>query len=291
MNQASHQQELEHLFGLIGSQVIRFAEAAQIVGKSIAQVQEQLQGTLDPLAKSQANLQDRVNAFIQAFQKILEINEKLPALTRDVVASLAKRGWYLSLEMSLSSLNKLLELLSSGDTEQIERFMETYYSGQITQIQKDLEKKYPERAHIMTNAFAAHRREEYNLSVPIFLAQADGICFQVIDKKLFSKHKVKPQTAQFVENMVTYDTIMAALLEPLRIATPISASIKELESVDYDNILNRHAILHGTSTTYGTLGNSLKAISLLHYIATVLASVNSHQGEITPKQPASPNCL
>ncbi len=279
MNQESHQQELEHLFSLIGSQVIHFAEAAQIVGESIVRVQERLQETLSPLAKSQANLQVRVNAFIQAFQKILEINEKLPVLTRDVVASLAKRGWYLSLEMSLSSLNKLLELLSSGDTKQIERFMETYYSGQIDQIQEDLKNKLPARAHLMVSAFAAHRREEYSLSVPVFLAQADGICIQTIGQTLFGKSDGKPRTAKFVEKMSTNDTIMAALLEPLRITTPISASTNESDSID--NTFNRHSILHGISTTYGTRNNSLKAISLVHYLATVLASVNHHKGEIT----------
>jgi len=279
MNQDQHQQELEHLFNLIGSQAIYFAEAAQKVGESVVRAQERLQETLTLLAKCQSNLQDRVNAFVQAFHKILEINEKLPALTRDIGASLAKRGWYLSLEMSLPSLNELLKLLSTGDTEQVERFMETYYSEQIPQIQKDLEKKLPGRAQLMASAFAAHRREEYNLSVPVFLAQADGICIQMIGKTLFSTSNGKPRTAQFVENMATYDTIMAALLEPLRISTPISASTKELDSID--SILNRHAILHGISTAYGTLSNSLKAISLVHYLATVLASVNNHEGEIT----------
>ena len=34
--------------------------------------------------------------------------------------------------------------------------------------------------------------------------------------------------------------------------------------------LNRHRVLHGEVTNYGTEQNSLKAISLLNYCATVL---------------------
>ena len=36
------------------------------------------------------------------------------------------------------------------------------------------------------------------------------------------------------------------------------------------NVLNRHEVLHGESVDYGTEINSLKAMSLLYYIASVL---------------------
>ena len=41
-------------------------------------------------------------------------------------------------------------------------------------------------------------------------------------------------------------------------------------NVSLTNVLNRHEVLHGESVDYGTEINSLKAISLLYYIASVL---------------------
>ncbi len=38
-----------------------------------------------------------------------------------------------------------------------------------------------------------------------------------------------------------------------------------------DDILNRHAILHGESTTYDTRLNSCRAMSLLVYVAWVVS--------------------
>jgi hypothetical protein len=182
--------------------------------------------------------------------------------------------------MPLSSLNGLLELLEKGEWSQIDRLMEDYYTDHLEYIQEDFRQRFPERYAIVSSAIDAHRSGEYALSIPVFLAQADGICYQTINVQLFSKERKcpKPRTASYVEEMVLTDAFMAALLEPLRIPLPISGPIDRLPSTE--DILNRHAILHGRSTQYGTRSNSLKAISLLHYVGTMLSSVSDDMVQV-----------
>jgi len=58
------------------------------------------------------------------------------------------------------------------------------------------------------------------------------------------------------------------MLKRERIWLPISASQNERD--DKFNELNRHQVLHGESTSYDSEINSLKAISLINYLAQVL---------------------
>ena len=67
---------------------------------------------------------------------------------------------------------------------------------------------------------------------------------------------------------IAADTYGAALLSPLAETLPIGAS--EYERPTGFDELNRHMVLHGESLDYGTKINSLKAISLINYVAHVL---------------------
>lgn len=81
------------------------------------------------------------------------------------------------------------------------------------------------------------------------------------------KKDKKPRTALYVEQIAS-ETYRAALLSPLAQSLPISASEKERRA-DFSG-LNRHTVLHGESVDYGTKENSLRAISLINYVAHVL---------------------
>ena len=81
------------------------------------------------------------------------------------------------------------------------------------------------------------------------------------------KRNRKPRTAIYVEQIAA-DTYRATLLSPLAQTLPIGAS--EHERPEDFNELNRHMVLHGESLDYGTKINSLKAISLINYVAHVL---------------------
>lgn len=64
------------------------------------------------------------------------------------------------------------------------------------------------------------------------------------------------------------------MLSPLSKVLPINASEKERRRSLQDRglstwgELNRHLVLHGETTDYGTQQNSLKAVSLINYLVS-----------------------
>ena len=180
---------------------------------------------------------------------------------------LAQHGWYLDFNMPLPSLWEIKKAIANGEVSEVEEALIEYFEGQLEEIEKSIAAQFPRRAHIISSAINAHRRGEYYLSIPVLLAQTDGICKEVVDQYLFMKKDRKPRTAIYVEQ-VAADTYKAALLSPLAVNNPISASEHERE--EGFNLLNRHMVLHGESVDYGSKVNSLRAISLVNYVSQAL---------------------
>jgi hypothetical protein len=162
---------------------------------------------------------------------------------------------------------EIKKAISSGEVEDVEEALVEYFDGQLEEIEKSFSAKFPHRSHIIRSAIKAHCNGEYFLSIPVLLAQTDGICKEVVDQYLFMKRDRKPRTAIYVEQVAT-DTYKAALLSPLAASTPISFS--EYEREEGFNLLNRHMVLHGESLDYGSKVNGLKAISLVNYVSQAL---------------------
>lgn len=223
---------------------------------------------LPKLARQIAEVQKSFRGLISpAFEELQQSFRELPPRTQEALLALGAHGWYLDLEMSFPGLWGLKKALSEGNVGKAEEALVDYFEGRIDEIEKSITKRFPHRAHIIRPAFNAHRRGEYELSIPVLLAQTDGICKEMINQYLFIKHDKKPRTAIYVEQF-TADTFGAALLSPLARTLPISAS-EDQRPIGTD-ALNRHTVLHGESLTYGNKTNSLKAISLINYVAHVL---------------------
>lgn len=130
---------------------------------------------------------------------------------------------------------------------------------------------------ILRAAFGAHRRGEFELSVPVFLAQSDGVCLDLTGYHFFMRDRAtqKPKSSVYVAARVGNE-VSSAMLSPLTCVLPINAATKEREKTLQDKgltdwrELNRHMVLHGESLDYGTQVNSLKAISLINYFVGVL---------------------
>jgi hypothetical protein len=260
-------------------------ERIQVSMQPIFEAQERLQKSLKPIVEAQqrvADIAERLTSAVEpilkfrrqiesivspAFQELIKNFDNLPERTRNVLLLLGQHGWFLDLESPIPKIWKLEKVLKSGDIENVEDVLIEYYRESSSEIAEKLKKNYPNRATILDKAFIAHSRGEYELSIPVFLIQADGICQELINVQLFTKRENKPLTAAYVETIAN-DTLQFALLYPLAHPLPISASAHE-RGVDFDQ-LNRHQVLHGESLDYGTEVNSLKAISLLNYVANIL---------------------
>ena len=233
--------------------------------KDMDEAMARLANSFDPILAFQKNIEKIVGPAFKAFVKSWEV---LPERTRNVLLLLGQHGWFLDLwGMPLSGLWELERAFDTGDINKAEQALIEYYKERLSEIAEELNTDYPDRTPILSAAFNAHNRGEYELSVPVFLAQADGICQELIGIQLYKKQNNKPATASYVETIAT-DTFRSALLHPLACVLPISESERG-RGADFDQ-LNRHQVLHGESVDYGTEVNSLKAISLLNYVAKIL---------------------
>lgn len=211
----------------------------------------------------QKSLQELI---IPAFDQLHRSFQELPPRTQEALLLLGDHGWYLDLEMPFSGLLGLKKALSEGNIEEAEKVLADYFEGRFEEIEKSISIRFPHRAHLIKSAFSAHRRQEYELSIPVLLAQTDGICKEVVNQYLFIKQNKKPGTAIYVDQIE--DTFKAALLSPLAKTLPINAS--EYERPSDFHAVNRHIIFHGESLDYGSKINGLKTISLINYVTQVL---------------------
>jgi hypothetical protein len=262
------------------SQAINANFQLQEFASSMLETRQQLIKTMEPILQSQmqtskalenislgldtfaqsliANFRiDIENVISPALKNFIESIRLLPEHTQIALLTLGNHGWFFDLEMPLPFLWEL------------ENALNDYFRENLEIIENRFVTKFPRRAKIINSAFSAHKRGEYELSIPIFLAQTDGICYEVVNQYLFMRVRgeKKPSTAIYVDSIAS-DTFRHALLSPLSQPLPISASKNERSETF--NELNRHQVMHGESWDYGTEVNGLKSISLLNYVAQVL---------------------
>lgn len=223
---------------------------------------------LSPLTKQVAEFQKSLQELISpAFERLQRSFLEFPPHIQEALLVLGEHGWYLDLKMSIPELWEFKKALSESNVEGAEEALVEYFESRLEEIEKSIAERFPHRAHLIKAAFSAHRRQEYGLSIPVLLAQTDGICKDAVNQYFFIKKNKKPSTAIYVDQIAA-NTYRAVLLSPLAQTLTISASERE-RPADFDG-LNRHAILHGTSLDYGSKTNSLKVISLVNYVAHVL---------------------
>jgi hypothetical protein len=272
------------------SQAINANFQLQEVASSMQEIRQMLINSIEPVLESQIQMSDMVknislslddvsqpllsnfrfqieNFISPALKNFFESFHQLPEHIQVALLTMGNHGWFFDLEISLPFLWKLENALDKGNVKEAEAALVEYFRENLETIEGRLVAKFPHRAKIIHSAFNAHKRGEYELAIPLFLAQTDGICYEVINQHLFMRSEKKPRTAIYVDTIAS-DTFRHALLSPLSQPLPISAS--QNERGESFNELNRHQVMHGESLDYGTEINSLKSISLLNYVAQVL---------------------
>ncbi len=204
---------------------------------------------------------------------VLDLREKywtktLPDKVNKTIVKLTSLGWFISEDIPL----KVLEELAAFPDNEIETATATFFQNQLATIQNDLGTAFPKRKLLFDSAFQAHQHNNYNASIPLLLAQADGICQEWLGAKMFSKPRGVPCTKIHIEDKdILTGSLLEALVQPLKTGSPLMLGKNEMKDRRTDNsgysILNRHEIMHGIDLDYGNERNSLKGISLLTYLA------------------------
>ena len=245
--------------------VTGLAELASSVNAAVDSLTSSLEQATRPIVQQWKDLAANMAPILEELARRIR---ELPERNRKVLLTLAEQGWYLDPWLSIPDLFKLSALFDSGQAAEANDLLCGHFDNRCQEFETLLANKWAKRARLLQFAFEAHRRRQYALSVPVFLAQSDGMCQELTGFQLYSRRNGDPQLAAWPE-LDNFDPLLKSLLTPLIEPTIISASQKE-HAGQVDK-LNRHAVLHGESLDYDTRLNSCRSISLLIYIEWALA--------------------
>lgn len=187
---------------------------------------------------------------------------------------LAENGWFTSWTATpVAWIYPLARLFEDGKTETANRRLRSHFNEQMTSIESRLRKQFPRRASILRKAFSAHRRRDYELSIPVFLIQADGIARDIMGGDIYSRLPRKAKKIRAFVDQITFSEFQRELIELILLPIPLTASTGD--PILIKGALARHLIVHGIETKYATATNSFRAISWLQYVASF-----KHQLEI-----------
>jgi hypothetical protein len=192
--------------------------------------------------------------------------QRLNDAEQQVFTQMVEHGWFFNPTMDAATFFYLADLVNSKKGEELDRKMSDYFRGQLAAIETDLIAKNPDRGRILSEAFEAQRGNKYVLSIPVFLAQIDGISKELLGAEYFRYAESKNSPAKLIQQ-ITGDYFLESALRALIPKGPMRASAGDRERLNCPPILNRHAVLHGEDLSYGTELNSLKAISLLNFMS------------------------
>jgi len=215
--------------------------------------------------------------------------EELPTKSKAAMALASSKGWFFGWHESLAELFALVDRLAVIKQSHIDEVMGQYYRDNLDAFSDELVEKHPNRATVIKAAVRAHRElgaDGYFLSIPVFIAQADGLLAEIAGvKSAMTKAKKENKTGELegpkaLREKLSTDQKALDLLHPVLKLHELdfmkSASAREKAtraSGEVFTALNRHRVMHGESWDYGTEINSLKAFSFLAFVGLHLPLV------------------
>lgn len=186
-----------------------------------------------------------------------------------IICTLMEHGWVPDMDLTLGQLRVWAEALDPENPELVRQATDATcasFRDRLDDIEAKLVSEFPSRSAILREAFDAHRQGKFTLSVPAFLTQVDGFFYDRCGESLF-QGKDREALSKRVASMPNdlRGMYLGALLNP-----HLPLLLSEKHRPDDFSGLNRHQVLHGEVTDYGTKENSLKAVALLYYCAFVL---------------------
>ena len=235
------------------------------VARGVEALREGLAPFSEPLAALGKWVEDNQDGIRRITKRILE--EPLDTKTRqENLEKLAEFGWYLDPGMPLFAPTQLVRALSEEDEQEVLDVIRVYFTRRLDDIEGTLRTSFPLRDGILRDAFEAHRGGKYNLSVPVLLAQADGMWFDRVSKSPFMSRE-RPGAVGDLDQKNQH-RFFEPLIGLFGESIPLWMSKTERGSTFAE--LNRHQVLHGEVVDYGTEVNSLKAIAFLSFSCWVL---------------------
>lgn len=221
--------------------------------------------------ESEEEFNARASRLIEEQEKEWEKSrKKYFETTGNVLKKLAKEGWFMPMYQKclVGELRDIRKLVNKT-REEVDLFCCEFYEKRFQNISSEVEKAFPTRQNVIREACEAHKLKMYFLSVPVFLSQADGIFaeYAQIKQGVFGRKNDKPVSELWITGQ-SLDEFLTAYMTPFCMLTALNMSQEDRNRAGVT--INRHAVLHGEWTDYGTYINSLKALSFLNFVITAL---------------------
>lgn len=268
----------------------QWAEQASVIQKAIEPTLELQKKLADPLkdiqksfeniSKIYASIPEFENPFLEHLKTFKEIGERLKEYTKrtpEYFLLIAQHGWFIDLDSELSFASKVTNRIKEENVVKANELLVEYYKTNFERIFKTLIKRHHNRKEILESMRKSYEEGNHILLIPVALTQVDGICFDFTKKKFFIKER-KNKKYEFLPEVIvkleeSTGNFLKLYLSPLQHQTPIMARQQDVDT--FPCKLNRHEILHGISTDYGSEINSLKVISLLKYVSDLLTDIDN----------------
>jgi hypothetical protein len=195
--------------------------------------------------------------------------DELPEKSKAAMILASSKGWFFGWHDGLQSLMELVEKLEVTQPADIDKVMAQYYRLNLQSFTDELASKYPDRAPAIKAAVNAHSSlgcEGYLLSTPVFVAQADGLLTEItrVKSALMKDRKGELQASKALREKLAADQKSLDLLHPILMLhesdfmkSEGARQIAAQASCGAFTALNRHQVMHGESSDYGTEINSL----------------------------------
>lgn len=205
----------------------------------------------------QSELQEKVGlCFARFIQELKAISQKMDKFRMEAINLALMKGWFLCAYDGFHSINGLIDRLAEAGEADIDVLMLDYYRSSFPWFSEELLTHYPDRKAPIEAAVRAHRQGEFHLSIPVFLAQADGIQESLNKTQIKKKFEDSPRELAYLTPWFDLKNSVLTKNEGER-------KKYEENTGNAFNFLNRHQIMHGEVFDYGTEVNSLKAFSFL----------------------------
>lgn len=222
--------------------------------------------------------------------------DALPGQSKLAMTVAADKGWFFGWSTSLEDLMPLIERITSLPESEIDQCMVDYYRVNFQDFLDRLLATHPSRSSVIRAAARAHLEvgtDGFFLSTPVFIAQSDGLLSEILSvesplgmmRDVKGQPKTRSTTAgHLLKQRFESDQESLDLLHPfftIHESDFLKSSSARIQSSSPDaagfTALNRHQVMHGECSDYGTEVNSLKAFSLLVFVGLHLQSICTDQ--------------
>ena len=173
-------------------------------------------------------------------------------------------GWIASEYMNFEAMKRAVQIAEDEGIDEAEQFLEDHWNSNEN-IEFWLRRLcfnplVSKRYKLLSLALKDHNAERFHASVPVVLAQIDGIVFDLTKKSFFERGRKRTKHLRAKESVVADPSGLAALADGL--SDPRSATDQGPVSLAY-----RHGIFHGEDLGYANRRTSTKAFAALLSLA------------------------